>query len=1163
MNKFLMMVVIVVGVCILNALPEEILHGDGLGMALTFSQASLDDENAVLTKTFAIPAETVELRINDINVKEYDRNGNFIGIVNRDAENMIELGNSFVMKELNGFTVNIHKKKQSVDKTYVLEHVDFELLPINSLEIPETVSKVFYPLYESMVCNFEESYLRNLQFRRPSMLIIGHNSIATLCNAFITWKKSLGMDVDYLNKSELGSTTNEIKDALINYYNLASNPPDYLILIGDTSGSSCIIPTFVIQSPGTAELDATDLPYTLISGGNYDYFPEMIAGRISNAGNADLITILNKIINYEKNPYNDGENTDWLTRALVVAGNYSNSGIPPVTPVQMSQRLRDLFLQEDYTEVDTIFYPPTNPGTSLIIASINEGAQYVSYRGWGDASGWHYPEFHVDNLPSTNNGKMLPIVTSIVCNTGDFSNENINPCFGEAWMRMGTPTAPNGCVAFVGPSDLHTSTEYNNAISMGMYHGMFFENIRNFGQMVMRGKTELYNNYPNNRAHGGYVEFYYHVYNILSDPSLNLWKLIPERLEPQNVEIGTNFVYVEVPGVNEGSITITRNNTDFLYGDIIDGTAFLAFNPSETGDIILTLSSKNLIPFQQTYTVATPTSVLLTGYQIDNGYLVTSEENSINATFQNFGTSTATNVTATLGCNSEFISIENAVINLGNINANATTNGIFNLEVLPGCPNYEIVDFTITLSTGAVNKFQAYVNGIHLSVTEVTVLDGDGILVPGETADIRVTVQNSGLLTITGLSAEVESSTDAVIINSADITFGNLTIGQTGTATFNATLNSDCYVGRLVRFVLHFSDSANRTFARYIYLQTGIVDNTAPTGPDHYGYFAYDMNDEYSVAPDYQWASIDPEEGGTGTLMLMRDDESETVSLPFAFNYYGETFNQITICSNGWISMGSTWMADFRNWGIPSAFGPDNMISAYWDDLKGWKIDDAHYEDMRVSYKNINNEKFVIQWNDAYNNENNANPDYLEKFQIILYNPSVFETPTGDGEIVFQYFHVNNPNSDGNYCSVGLMNEDHSDGLEYSYANIYPASATPLQDGLAVKFTTHPPDSYVPSGDDNIPVTKAELKQNYPNPFNPVTSIDFAIPSAAQVEIVIYNLKGQLISTLTDAFFQAGHHSVKWAGKDENGNNVSSGIYFYRLKTDDGISITRKMMLLK
>jgi hypothetical protein len=91
---------------------------------------------------------------------------------------------------------------------------------------------------------------------------------------------------------------------------------------------------------------------------------------------------------------------------------------------------------------------------------------------------------------------------------------------------------------------------------------------------------------------------------------------------------------------------------------------------------------------------------------------------------------------------------------------------------------------------------------------------------------------------------------------------------------------------------------------------------------------------------------------------------------------------------------------------------------------------------------------------------------------------------------------------------------------------------------------------------------KFVLLQNYPNPFNPITNIEFMIPEPAHVRIEIFNVLGEKIVTLVDQKLGAGYKIVEWDGKDDQGREVSTGIYFYKLKAGD-FTQTKKMVLLK
>jgi len=105
--------------------------------------------------------------------------------------------------------------------------------------------------------------------------------------------------------------------------------------------------------------------------------------------------------------------------------------------------------------------------------------------------------------------------------------------------------------------------------------------------------------------------------------------------------------------------------------------------------------------------------------------------------------------------------------------------------------------------------------------------------------------------------------------------------------------------------------------------------------------------------------------------------------------------------------------------------------------------------------------------------------------------------------------------------------------------------------------------------DETDVVDHFSLSQNYPNPFNPYTTIPFTVHGKREAEngpfhatLNIYNIMGQRVRTLVDDVKLPGEHKVNWDGKDDKGNSVSSGIYFYKLKVGD-FSKVKKMLLIK
>ncbi|NOZ76067.1 MAG: T9SS type A sorting domain-containing protein [FCB group bacterium] len=102
------------------------------------------------------------------------------------------------------------------------------------------------------------------------------------------------------------------------------------------------------------------------------------------------------------------------------------------------------------------------------------------------------------------------------------------------------------------------------------------------------------------------------------------------------------------------------------------------------------------------------------------------------------------------------------------------------------------------------------------------------------------------------------------------------------------------------------------------------------------------------------------------------------------------------------------------------------------------------------------------------------------------------------------------------------------------------------------------------STDDDFSIIphKFALYQNYPNPFNPETRIRFELASRQNVKLVVYNLLGHKVRTLTNEVYNPGYHVLNWDGRNDANRQVSSGIYIYRIKAGDFVD-HKKMILLR
>jgi len=142
------------------------------------------------------------------------------------------------------------------------------------------------------------------------------------------------------------------------------------------------------------------------------------------------------------------------------------------------------------------------------------------------------------------------------------------------------------------------------------------------------------------------------------------------------------------------------------------------------------------------------------------------------------------------------------------------------------------------------------------------------------------------------------------------------------------------------------------------------------------------------------------------------------------------------------------------------------------------------------------------------------------------------------------------------------------DSLDFSLSSISPCidagdPALPLDpDGTIADMGIY----YFDQGTitDNHTIQKTDfILDNYPNPFNPNTTIEFSIQKDSNIELSIYNIKGQKIKSLTQNIFTKGSHSFIWNGNDDSGKPASSGLYYYQLIVNGKTEVVKKCLLLK
>ena len=932
-------------------------------------------------------------------------------------------------------------------------------VPVRHASVPHS----FDDFYRAHVLNYDPA-AKSLHVEQGTYLVICPNdaTVISYLQPRLDSRRRQGYNVVLATTSETGTTNTSIKNYIQTAYDTWKPALEYVTLVGDASGTVSI-PAWTEGLSGYG--GGGDHYYTNLAGG--DVLADIHIGRLSVSSTTELNTVVNKIVDYETAPPTSAA-PGWFTRATLV-GDPGTSGI---TCIFVNQWAKAQLPQHNYTQIDTVW--GGNFATEMQTRYSNGGTLFT-YRGWLGMSG-----FGSSNIMNLTNGGELGFAVVITCDTGSFASDG--NCRSEAFLR-----APNGGgVAGIGTATIGTHTRYNNCVFTGVVDHAWNSGDYRVGPALSNGKLAMYNNY--NVGEPSKVEIWSVWNNLMGDPATPIWTALPGEIlvdHPAELAMGANAVDVTVTDRTTGLPMPGALVSVYKAGEIrfsaeadASGRVVLPIDGYTAGDLDLTVQMHNYLPQERTVVLGTASDLLAlqtvnvddTDWGDSDGALEAGEHVQLAVQVHNFGTTTATGVSGVLSSHDPYVTVNSAAATFADVAPGADVWGspMFEITVDPSTPGGHATQLDLVVTTGTktyTSIVEVTVQGPDLDYVSASYGGAGGTPDPGETGTVTLSLANRGNAASGTVSATLETDSPWVSITDPAGSFASIGVDLTGDNagdTFAISVGTDCYPGHLAAFRALTTTADGATDVIEFTMTVGSAVSTDPVGPDGYGYYAYDDTDTgYDEAPIYAWTEIDPTLGGAGTSVGLTDggwEEDDTVlfDLPFDFTFYGETFSQISICSNGWVSMGPTQSRQYRNWALPTAGAADGMIAGFWDNL----FQNGATGGVFQWYDAAQN-RLVIEWSrmTAMWSEGSTGPQ--QTFAIILYDPAHHPTPTGDGMIDVMYQTVNNGDSTNGYATAGLMNLDHTDGLTYEYWNTPAAGAADLVAGRAVRYLAY---ESVPTG---------------------------------------------------------------------------------------------------
>ncbi len=467
---------------------------------------------------------------------------------------------------------------------------------------------------------------------RADYIILTHSSFSKAADSLALWKRQMGYTVRIVKSASW--TSAQVKDSIRGLYMAWSPKPDYFVIIGDHEQ----VPGQILYDPADNEPFASDLYYACMDGGT-DYMPHMAHGRISVTTESQALMVVQKMINYERNPITDAS----FYKTAVACAQFQDDdsdGYEDRRFALTSEEIRN-YLQTNFSyNISRIYAAKSgvtprywnrglyasgaalpsdllissgfswNGSQTAIASKINAGTFFVLHRdhGYVGGSGWSMPYFTTTQVGSLSNGRKLPVVFSINCHTGEF---RLAECFAEKFLRH----ANGGAVGVVAAA-YYSYSGSNDAFAMGMFDAIWSSpgltpsftgsggikrptvsahgNIRTMGAVVNHGLLRM------TKTWGGSLtseRYEYELFHYFGDPTMKMWTHLPST----------------IAATHTGTIHCANTTFKILTTTAVGGNATLYFNGEVIAQTKNLTGANDVLTFPAIYDVAPSARLVITG----------------------------------------------------------------------------------------------------------------------------------------------------------------------------------------------------------------------------------------------------------------------------------------------------------------------------------------------------------------------------------------------------------------------------------------------------------------------------------------------------------------------------------------------------------------------
>jgi hypothetical protein len=978
----------------------------------------------------------------------------------------------------------------------------------------------------------------------------------------------------------------------------------YVLLGGDVE----IIPyrgffCHVISGDGVEDNDIPgDIYYSSLDGnwnddgdnhwgepGEDDLLPDVSVGRISFSNSEELQNQIHKSISYQSNPVQSDLNKQFLVgedlwqdpqtwggdAADLFIGHhedngYISDGIPEAQP---TEKLYDRDLPSHWT--------PTE-----LISHLNEGHNFIDHIGHSNAT----YNMRLINSDITNanfsqvNGidHNYEILYTHGCICGSFDS---NDCIAERMTNI-----DNFLAAFVGnsrygwfnegstdgPSE-HLNREFLTTIYTEKRSEIAYAHLRS--KVISAPWVTAPDQWED-----GALRWVYYDCNVLGDPLLHIWPDVPMEIQADydaQISLNTENYAVTISN-NEGNLAnvlcAVLQNNEIIGKAVTDenGVANIQLSDNLTvGTAKLSVWGYDILPVNYNLEVI-PTNqpfLNLNSFSTWNGTnesVNIGNEIQLSLNYENIGDIDISDVDFILNCDDSYVTISSDSIHFdGNIPANSNLDipGNFVFNVASNVTDQEIIHLNIQANSGDytwTNTLEIPINAPSLNINQALIDDSNEnnnhVLDQNENDILHISLENTGHYATQNGTISLACDVDGISFDSNQTNFANINAGEEFQSDFNIN------VGQVEQNIVPIHIIITNDFCsldKVMYFSIGYPKEDFETGNL--------QKFNWIASGDADWFAT-PENSQEGEYNLQSGDINNSESISLSLNINVDADGNISFYK----SVSSEEGYDFLKFYI------DGNLMDSWSGIVGWEQETypltagthslkwEYSKDSAVSAgddcANLDNIVFPalslpIKENTPFKSPRNFTLGLPTRTAVSLN----WEVPENSSATLTHYNVYRNDEL------IGTTEETYFDedmpNLDLLTYYVTASYENPTGESLPSNYEI---TTYITSNSNQVnDVLQTKLIGNFPNPFiggncrGSGTKILYNLKQTSNVNLAIYNIKGQLIRILVNTKQNSGIHGILWNGQNYNNKKVASGVYFYKLKINNHDISVKKCLILQ